>query len=73
MAVRAAITCRIGSYNSLVSSRIVSPGAPAALFALGTTDANGTYSGPGGRYAWQAPFVRFATEQLWKEERPGAA
>ncbi len=49
------------------------PGAAKVLFALGSTDVNGTYSGQGGRYAWAAPFVRFDTASLWKEKRPARA
>ena len=43
------------------------------LFGLGSTDANGTYAGPGGRFAWAAPFVRFEQKALWAEARPGVA
>ena len=49
------------------------PGREAALIAIGTTDANGTYTGPAGRNAWAAPFVRFATKALWSEPRPPAS
>ena len=44
-------------------------GRSAVLFALGSTDENGTYTGPGGRYAYAAPYVRFPLEGeggLWQ-------
>lgn len=44
--------------------------APRVLLALGTVDVNGTYSGPGGRYAWAAPYLRFDQKTLWAEPKP---
>ena len=40
------------------------------LIAIGSTSANNTFVGPGGRKAYRAPFLRFSCEQLWKEARP---
>jgi len=45
------------------------PAKPQVLFAIGSVDANGTYTGPGGRYAWAAPFLRFDQQALWDEAR----
>jgi len=42
-------------------------------FALGSTDSNGTYSGPGGRKAWAAPYVRFEAGALFEERAPDLA
>ena len=46
------------------------PDEPAVLVSLGRTNANGSYSGEGGRPAWAAPFVRFAMNTLWDEKKP---
>ena len=46
------------------------PRAEAALFALGTVGANSTFHGPGARYAYQAPFVKFVSDDLWNEPAP---
>ena len=48
------------------------PGSESAYFAIGSTDVNGTYDGPGGRQACDAPFVRFRSKALWSEVRPSA-
>ena len=40
---------------------------PTLLVALGSTSANGTYVGTGGRSAWAAPFVRFPMKALWAQ------
>lgn len=43
---------------------------PALLVAIGTTSANNTYVGKGGRPAWAAPFVRFPMKALWAQAPP---
>lgn len=48
----------------------LTPGGAAALFALGTSSANATFHGPGARYAYAAPFVRFEADALWNEPAP---
>ena len=45
----------------------------SVYLALGSTDANGTYTGPGGRKAWAAPYIRFEAGALFQELPPGAA
>ena len=46
------------------------PGRESVLVSLGRTSRNGSYVGQGGRPAWAAPFVRFATSSLWDEPPP---
>lgn len=44
----------------------------SVYLALGSTDANGTYTGPGGRMAWAAPYVRFEAGALFAQQPPGS-
>ena len=44
----------------------------SVYLALGSTDANGTFHGPGGRYAWAAPYVRFEAGDLFSQMPPGS-
>ena len=40
------------------------------IVATGTTDVTGSFTGPGGRYAYAAPLLRFATDALWSRPAP---
>ncbi len=48
----------------------MAPDSAAMLVAVGTTSANYSYKGVGGRPAWAAPFVRFEAEALWRQPAP---
>ncbi len=73
-AIDAAAVARLGDSTQSGDVNIAvydyNPPAPQVLCALGSTDANGTYDGPGGRYAWAAPFLRFDQRALWAETKP---
>jgi len=42
----------------------------SVFIAIGSTDANGTYDGEGGRKAWAAPYVRFEAGALFETPHP---
>ena len=47
----------------------LAPETAAAFLAIGTTDASGAFT----RYAYEAPFVRFASKDVFKDVFAAAA